>query len=87
MPPAPMALGSSGGVTGAVGGLLGGSGGGKGTKLPFKIQGTASDPKFIPDVSGVASGMLDSLAGNLTKGQKGKPGLTDALGGLFGKKN
>jgi len=64
-----------------------GSGGGKGTKLPFKIQGTASDPKFIPDVGGVASGMLGSLAGNLTKGQKGKPGLADALGGLFGKKN
>ena len=81
------ALGSSGGVTGAVGGFLGGSGGGKGTKLPFKIQGTASDPKFIPDVGGVASGMLGSLAGNLTKGQKGKPGLADALGGLFGKKN
>jgi AsmA protein len=80
------AIGSSGGVTGAVGGLLGG-GAGKGTKLPFKIQGTASDPKFIPDVGGVASGMLGSLAGNLTKGQKGKPGLADALGGLFGKKN
>ncbi len=76
------ALSSSGGV----GGLLGG-GGAKGTKLPFKIQGTASDPKFVPDVSGVAKGMLGSLAGNLTKGQKGKPGLGDALGGLFGKKN
>jgi AsmA protein len=83
------ALSSSGGV-GAVGGLLGG-GGGKGTKLPFKIQGTASDPKFVPDVSGVAAGvakgMLGNLAGNLTKGQKGKPSLGDALGGLFGKKN
>ena len=80
------ALSSSGGV----GGLLGG-GGAKGTKLPFKIQGTASDPKFVPDVSGVAAGvakgMLGSMAGNLTKGQKGKPGLGDALGGLFGKKN
>ena len=81
-------LSSSGGAMGAVGGLLGGGGGGgKGTKLPFRIQGTASDPKFIPDVSGVATGMLGSLAGNLTKGQKGKPGLADALGGLFGKKN
>ena len=83
------ALSSSGGI-GAVGGLLGG-GGGKGTKLPFKIQGTASDPKFVPDVSGVAAGvakgMLGNLTGNLTKGQKGKPGLGDALGGLFGKKN
>src|SRR5882757_1415574 len=78
---------SSSGVTGALGGLMGGGGGSKGAKLPFKIQGTASDPKFIPDVSGVANGMLGSLAGNLTKGQKGKSGLTDALGGLFGKKN
>ncbi len=77
---------SSGGVTGALGGLMGG-GGGKGTKLPFRIQGTSSDPKFIPDVGGVATGMLGSLAGNLTKGQKGKPNLGDALGGLFGKKN
>ncbi len=81
------ALSSSNGVTGAVGGLLGGGGGGKGTKLPFRIQGTAADPKFVPDVGGVASGMLGSLAGNLTKGQKGKPGLSDALGGLFGKKD
>jgi AsmA protein len=79
------ALSASNGVTGAVGGLLGG--GGKGAKLPFRIQGTASDPKFIPDLGGVATGMLGSLAGNLTKGQKGKPGLGDALGGLFGKKN
>jgi len=78
---------SSGGVTGALGGLMGGGGSSKGTKLPFKIQGTASDPKFIPDLNGVATGMLGSLAGNLTKGRKGKSGLTDALGGLFGKKN
>jgi len=78
---------SSSGVTGALGGLMGGGGGSKGAKLPFKIQGTASDPKFIPDVNGVANGMLSSFAGNLTKGQKGKSGLTDALGGLFGKKN
>jgi AsmA protein len=78
---------SSSGVTGALGGLMGGGGGSKSTKLPFKIQGTASDPKFIPDVTGVANGMLGSFAGNLTKGQKGKSGLTDALSGLFGKKN
>ena len=81
------ALSSSGGITEAVGGLLGGGGGGKGMKVPFRIQGTTSDPKFIPDAGGLATGMLGSLAGNLTKGQKGKPGIADALGGLFGKKN
>ncbi len=80
------ALSSTSGVSGALGGLMGG-GAGKGARLPFRIQGTASDPKFIPDAGGVASGMLGNLAGNLTKGQKGKPGLVDALGGLFGKKN
>ena len=86
--------GVAGGMTDAVGGLLGAAGGSassKGIKLPFRIEGTASDPKFVPDAGGVAAGMakgmLGSLAGNLTKGQKGKSGLTDALGGLFGKKN
>jgi len=79
--------GIAGGVTDALGGLMGGGGGAKGTKLPFRIQGTSSDPKFIPDVNGVATGMLGSLTGNLTKSKKGKPNLGDALGGLFGKKN
>ena len=84
------ALSSSGGVTGAVGGLLGG-GGGKGQRIPFRIQGTTSDPKFVPDmggaVAGMAQGVLGNLAGGLTKGKKPNQGLSDALGGLFGKKN
>jgi len=84
------ALSSSGGGIGAVGGLLGG-GGGKGTKIPFRIQGTTSDPKFVPDmggaVAGLAQGALGNLAGGLTKGKKPGQGVTDALGGLFGKKN
>ena len=82
------ALSSSSGVTGAVGGLLGG---GKGQKIPFRIQGTTADPKFVPDMGGAVAGMtqgaLGSLAGNLTKGKKPNQGLSDALGGLFGKKN
>jgi AsmA protein len=81
-------LSSSGGM-GAVGGLLGG--GGKGTKIPFRIQGTTADPKFVPDmggaVAGLAQGALGNLAGGLIKGKKSGQGVTDALGGLFGKKN
>jgi len=81
---------SSGSGIGAVGGLLGG-GGGKGTKIPFRIQGTTSDPKFVPDmggaVAGLAQGALGNLAGGLTKGKKPGQGVADALGGLFGKKN
>lgn len=84
------ALSSSGGVTGPVGGLLGG-GGGKGQRIPFRIQGTTSDPKFVLDmggaVAGMAQGVLGNLAGGLTKGKKPNQGLSDALGGLFGKKN
>src|SRR5262249_59949486 len=58
------AMGSAGaGVGGALGGALGGnkSGGckGGGTTIPFMIQGTASDPKFVPDVGGVAADMLN----------------------------
>src|SRR5262245_28066412 len=59
------AVGAMGGagVGGALGGALGGNKGGEckgGTTVPFMIQGTASDPKFVPDVGGVAAGMLKS---------------------------
>jgi len=76
---------AQGSVTGALGGLLGGGAGSKLQKIPFKIQGTTSDPKFIPDAAGLAGG----IAGSLLQGGAGKKpgqGLTDALGGLFGKK-
>ena len=81
-------LSASGGAVGAVGGLLGG---GKGGKIPFRIEGTTSDPKFVPDmggaVAGIAQGALGNLADGLIKGKKPGKGVTDALGGFFGKKN
>jgi len=93
------AMGSAGaGVSGALGGALGGnkSGGCKGgtTTIPFMIQGTASDPKFVPDVGGVAAGMMKSqlgcAGGSLAEvGKTGGQTPVDAaksLGGLFGKK-
>ena len=61
---------------GAVGGLTKGG-------LPFFIQGTASDPKFVPDVKG----MVGSQLGGLLGGQKGSTNSPlDQLQGLFGKK-
>jgi AsmA protein len=97
-----------GGATGAVAspvsstaGLLGQlTGGGKnssckgGTSVPFQIQGTTSDPKFIPDVGGLAAGMLKSqlgCAGGLTAGgakdaAKAPASAVGALSGLFKKK-
>jgi hypothetical protein len=80
--------------------LTGVLGGGKasgckgGTTIPFMIQGTASDPKFVPDVGGVAAGMLKSQLGcaggslaNAGKTGAGNPAdAVNALSGLFGKK-
>jgi hypothetical protein len=92
------AMGAAGaGVGGALGGALGGnkSGGCKGgTTIPFMIQGTASDPKFVPDVGGVAADMLKSQLGcagsplaNVGKtGGQTPADAAKSLGGLFGKK-
>jgi len=92
------ALGDVASPVSNVGGLLGkatGGGGCKGgTTVPFQIQGTTADPKFIPDVGGLAAGMLKSQLG--CAGGLGATGAKDAgvvpadavksLGGLFKKK-
>jgi AsmA protein len=94
------ALGSGGASVGNVLGALGGGSGGGGnckgggTTVPFMIQGTASDPKFVPDVGGVAANMLKSQLGcagsslpNVGKTATQNPAdAINALGGLFGKK-
>jgi len=78
-------------VKGVTGGCKGG-----GTTVPFLIHGTASDPKFIPDVGGLAAGMLKSQLGcagtsaagstkSLAQGQNPADAIS-ALGGLFKKK-
>jgi AsmA protein len=77
---------------GAVAGLTQLAGiGGKGGSIPFFIQGTTSDPKFMPDVKGmVGSQLKGGLGGALggLMGGKNSSGSSpvDALGGLFGKK-
>jgi AsmA protein len=80
---------------GAVAGLtqLAGIGGGtdKGSGIPFFIQGTTSDPKFMPDVKGMVGGQLKGGLGGALGGLMGGKNSSgsspaDALGGLFGKK-
>ena len=76
--------------------LGGGSAGGckGGMNVPFLIQGTTSEPKFIPDVGGLAAGMLKSqlgCAGGLSATGAKTAGQTptdavNAIGGLFKKK-
>jgi AsmA protein len=93
------ALGDVGSPVSNAGGLLGKIAGGgnnckNGTTVPFLIQGTTSDPKFVPDVGGLAASMLKSqlgCAGGLaTSGAKGTAqtpaDAVNALGNLFGKK-
>ncbi len=92
------ATSAAGGAAGVLGGLLGkipgGSGGStasKGQRIPFLIQGTTSDPKFVPDVKGLAAEMLKSQLGSLaapgtTPQQQQNTNPLGALGGLFKKK-
>jgi AsmA protein len=65
--------------------------GGKGGSVPFFIQGTTSDPKFMPDVKGMVGSQLKGGLGGLLGGATGGKNPSgnspmDALGGLFGKK-
>ncbi len=72
-----MSASVSGGVMGGLTQLVGG--GKKNAGIPFFIQGTTSDPKFVPDVKGMLSSQFGSAAqspGNLLNG----------LGGLLGGK-
>ena len=72
--------GATGGVT-QVAGLGGGAGGGG---IPFMIQGTTSNPTFLPDVKGMASSAVQQVLG----GKGNTPGASAAskLGGLLKKK-
>ena len=73
---------------GAVSGLrqvAGISGGGQ-SQIPFAIEGTTSNPKFVPDVAGVAAGLAKGQLGNLAKGQVQAPTkVGKGLGGLLHK--
>ncbi len=95
------ALGDVASPVSSVGGMLGKATGGggsngckSGTTVPFQIQGTTADPKFIPDVGGLAAGMMKSqlgcvggLGATSAKGAAAAPADTvKSLGGLFKKK-
>jgi AsmA protein len=81
--------------TGALSQVLGGGSSGckSGVTVPFMIEGTTADPKFVPDVGGVAAGMLKTqlgCAGSSVTGVTGAKGLNpsnaaSSIGGLFKK--
>jgi AsmA protein len=53
-----------------------------GMTIPFTVQGTTSDPKFIPDVKGIATGLLKGAG----KSTRSKQSPLSRLRGLFKKK-
>lgn len=93
--------GASADSDGGLGGLLGkvtGGGCKSGLTVPFQIKGTTADPKFVPDVGGLAAGMFKSKLGcmggdstNVGGKSQANPNATptnpvDAISGLFKKK-
>jgi len=63
---------------------------GGGDGIPFLIQGTTSNPQFVPDVAGVVGNVLRSRIGGLnnrtdSSGQSDDV-ISGILGGLLGKK-
>jgi AsmA protein len=61
---------------------------GNGNVIPFKIQGTASNPVFVPDVTGIVGGFAKSaISGIPSAVPSSGQDLGKTLGGLFGKKN
>jgi AsmA protein len=78
-------LSARSGIASAVGSLTGRDLS-KNARIPFLIQGTTSDPKFVPDVGGMAGGLVESGLGKVLGSSPRTEGLSDALGGLFGGK-
>jgi AsmA protein len=57
-----------------------------GMGVPFGIGGTTSDPKFTPDVKGIATGLLQGYLNNQGKGNNQQQNPINSVVGLFGKK-
>ncbi len=78
-------LSMSGSPLGGVASLIAG-GGQKGGGIPFKIQGTASNPVVVPDMAGAAGGLAKGIISTPQDGTKAGQDLGNALSGLLGKK-
>ena len=88
-------VGTAGALSDLIGALTGGGTSSKEIRrqrIPFLVEGTTSDPRFVPDVSGLVIPTLMSQFGNL-KVPGPAPGQPErygdplrALGGLFKKK-
>ena len=77
---------SSSGALGSVPGIQRASAGGGATKIPFAIQGTTSDPKFVPNVGAIAASAVTGIAKSEASKALHNTPLPGKAGGLFGKK-
>ena len=76
---------SSSGALGSIPGMQRVTGAGAG-KLPFSIEGTTSDPKFVPNVKGMAASTVSDIVKSKAGGVLEKSPLPGGLGGLLGRK-
>lgn len=78
----------AGGAGGIASSLMGGGakGNSSGGGIPFKVQGTTSNPQVIPDIGGAMGNMVKGSMPGV--GNAGNPAgaASNALGGLLGKK-
>ena len=72
----------SSGIVGSALGRLTGAPQGSRASLPFRIAGTTSDPRFLPDVRGIVETRLGNTLGNNPE----RKGLAETIGDFFGKK-
>jgi AsmA protein len=74
------------------GGLVGGLAKFEGARtgqsgIPFAIEGTTSNPKFVPETGGLAQGLVAHGIGNVAKGNvPGQSAISKGVSGLFGHK-
>ena len=55
--------------------------------IPFKVEGTTSNPQIVPDVAGLAGGYVNGLRnGAIPSNSKDLGQAVDKLGGLLGRK-
>jgi AsmA protein len=86
--------GGSANATNSLGGILAkvtGGGCKSGLTVPFQVNGTTADPKFVPDVGGLAADMFKSKLGcvggsSTAAGANAQANPVDAITGLFKKK-
>jgi AsmA protein len=58
----------------------------QGMGVPFGISGTTADPKFTPDVKGLATGVLQGVLNSQGKGNNQQNNPMNNVMGLFKKK-